>query len=566
MLSLVLACTSGPPDEASVPNTRRALGNLPVWGGTLEVWGARAVLADPDGDRVLIVDTSRGQVTGVVQLEPDSAPFRITTDGETAWVTLRGSGELAEIELDTASLRRVDPICNEPRGLDFDPRSGDVYVSCADGFLVQHDESGDVHIPVVPGLREVLVTPQDLWVAPLHGATIYEINPYDPVRFEEYVLPLDVVWRLKASGDSYLALGSVHSPVAVDRTLESLEESGGGGGGGGGGFYGTAQADDRCAAVVQSAFATPEGLFELELPLAVDFAVSPGFAVVSAARSEEGARVQVFDQIVNCMPQQGPQLRNTEGHAVAVEFDSVGRAVVQLQQPLGLLIDGQPVALGVDTWTEPAHREAFSLFHEVTDVGLACASCHPEGQDDGHVWKFLVEDGHEIQRRTLPLAGALASRAPYHWQGDLPTLSDLMLDTFNAGMQGRPVPWAEQTALLDWLDGVRPTQISVPDVTYALGESVFFDPQVGCARCHSGPAFTDNQLWDVRPYDGEGPLKTPSLLGVGARSPLLHDGCALTLEDRFEGDLSCTSERDHGDTSSLTQRELEALVAYLRTL
>ena len=86
------------------------------------------------------------------------------------------------------------------------------------------------------------------------------------------------------------------------------------------------------------------------------------------------------------------------------------------------------------------------------------------------------------------------------------------------------------------------------------------------ASCHSGPAFTDNLLWDVRPYDGEGPLKTPSLLGVGARSPLLHDGCAATLEERFTGPLWCASERDHGDTSSLGKRELAALIAYLRTL
>jgi cytochrome c peroxidase len=141
-----------------------------------------------------------------------------------------------------------------------------------------------------------------------------------------------------------------------------------------------------------------------------------------------------------------------------------------------------------------------------------------------------------------------------------------MMDTFTTGMQGRPIRWEEQTQLLGWLDGVRPTRVARPGPDHLLGEALFHDPQVGCARCHSGLAFTDNRLWDVRPYDGEGPIKTPSLLGVGARSPLLHDGCAETLEDRFLGELACTGEREHGDTSSLEPRELEALIAYLRTL
>ena len=72
------------------------------------------------------------------------------------------------------------------------------------------------------------------------------------------------------------------------------------------------------------------------------------------------------------------------------------------------------------------------MFHEQTPSGLACASCHPEGRDDGLVWKFQ-ELG---PRRTQVLAGSILSRAPYHWTGDQADLPTLMDDVFAVRMAG----------------------------------------------------------------------------------------------------------------------------------
>ena len=44
-------------------------------------------------------------------------------------------------------------------------------------------------------------------------------------------------------------------------------------------------------------------------------------------------------------------------------------------------------------------------------------------------------------------------------------------------------------------------------------------------------------------------FKVPSLLGVGARAPFMHDGCAATLEDRFG---ACGGGDRHGNTSQLS--------------
>ena len=93
-----------------------------------------------------------------------------------------------------------------------------------------------------------------------------------------------------------------------------------------------------------------------------------------------------------------------------------------------------------------------------------------------------------------------------------------------------------------------------------------------CASCHSGPYFTDSEVGirhDVgtltdasgdrlgEPLDG---IDTPSLRGIWATAPYLHDGSAATLHEVFTaknpGDL-------HGATSTLTTTELNALVGYL---
>ena len=54
-----------------------------------------------------------------------------------------------------------------------------------------------------------------------------------------------------------------------------------------------------------------------------------------------------------------------------------------------------------------------------------------------------------------------------------------------------------------------------------------------------------------------------SLLGVGQRVPVMHDGCAATLRDRFDASCGGTA---HGNTSRLAESQLSDLVAYLESI
>src|SRR6185295_1101057 len=98
------------------------------------------------------------------------------------------------------------------------------------------------------------------------------------------------------------------------------------------------------------------------------------------------------------------------------------------------------------------------------------------------------------------------------------------------------------------------------------GRDVF--QQQNCAQCHSGTRFTDSALnvfhdvGTIKPSSGGrlgGPspgIDTPTLSGLWANSPYLHDGSAVTLEAAISA---------HNGIS-LNSTDLANLVAFLRQL
>jgi len=198
------------------------------------------------------------------------------------------------------------------------------------------------------------------------------------------------------------------------------------------------------------------------------------------------------------------------------------------------------------------------VFHKQTPLKISCASCHPEGRDDGQVWDFATEG----KRRTQSLAGNILERAPYHWTGDETSLPMLLDDVFAKRMSGGTLNLAQKAALGPWLNRVpAPAPASVDPAAVARGSALFEAPMVGCVSCHNGALMTNNQRFDV---GTGGQFKVPSLIGVGARPPFLHNGCAATLMDRFG---TCGGAPGvHGNTSTLTQDQLKDLVSYLDSL
>jgi len=253
-------------------------------------------------------------------------------------------------------------------------------------------------------------------------------------------------------------------------------------------------------------------------------------------------------------------LEQPVGQATAIAFASAHVLAIQERDPAAItFID---LRTGVrrarlDLQQVTRFDTGHAIFHLAASAGVACASCHAEGGDDGHVWSF-----HGIgARRTQNLRGGILGSEPFHWNGDMKDFPTLVSEVFVGRMGGfAPVP--DQTAALArWIDEQPELRIDASDsLAVQRGKQLFESEAVGCASCHSGALLTNNELVDV----GTGAmLQVPALRGLAVRGPWMHDGCAKTLLDRFG---PCGGGDRHGRTSHLAPPEVSDLVAYLEAL
>jgi hypothetical protein len=250
------------------------------------------------------------------------------------------------------------------------------------------------------------------------------------------------------------------------------------------------------------------------------------------------------------------------GPILAAAYRATGRVLMQRRRPAALVVDNRDYVDTIYLPAEEALDPGNDLFHVFTPSGIACASCHPEGGDDGHVWDFAM-----TRRRTQPLLGGLLGTAPFHWSGDQPDMGAIMTSALEERMGARgtvtPSSVAEMSAWLDSLPA--PRGLTRDSEVVARGRVLFEDATVGCAGCHSGPQLTDSRTVDV----GTGAaFQVPSLLGVAHRAPWLHDGCATTLEAVLDGTCQAAGAPvgAHGDVSGLDASALADLIAYVESL
>lgn len=261
-------------------------------------------------------------------------------------------------------------------------------------------------------------------------------------------------------------------------------------------------------------------------------------------------------------------------HARAVvwsQFDrSLGLISLTTWDPMHDLTHGAPAVERVSLApTEQDHALAVGrqLFHAVNDTrisadGRACASCHPDGRDDALSW--ATPDG---PRRTAMLAGRLEGTAPYGWSGSGKTLKEHLGHTFER-LNGSGLRGVELDSLLAYVQSLRPPATrSAGSAALARGEAIFRSSEAGCAGCHQdtgqGALLTDRKVHDIGSKahaDREPGFDTPSLRFVAARAPYFHDGRYASLHALLR------SNEKMGSTRHLSEADLEALEAYLRSL
>jgi mono/diheme cytochrome c family protein len=454
-------------------------------------------------------------------------------------------------------------------------------VACATGELVTLPSAGGAPtrtVTVERDLRDVLVQDGAVSVSSFRsselldlasdGSVVQRVSMASSNALAQVgnVTP-QVAWRtlLDAAGDT-VVLHQVHSDASISTTVP------GGYGGAGGvegpeGFSDAGGADSGGTPIVLADLTVlgPDGSLLSDTILhgaavAVDVAISPdgAHALVAAAGNAFSPLLQTalyftIGSVDASLPM--PQL---PGPAVAVAFDAAGEALVQTLDPatLWIVTPGTAQSASIPLSSLSRTDSGNNIFHTQAGAMVACASCHPEGGDDGHVWTF---DGD--LRRTASLRGTILGTAPYHWPGDMPDFPTLLVDVYTIRMSGTILAPDAMTALQGWVESIpAPPAPSWVDPSAAQrGQVLFEGAGAGCTSCHSGTKFTNNATLDV---GTGGAFQVPPLVGVGWRTPLLHDGCATTLTDRF---VSCATSA-HGSTSNLSTANISDLVAYLETL
>jgi hypothetical protein len=550
----------------------------PVSGGTLLLTKDQktVVVSDPDRDQVLVVDVATLAVTRTLTLATGSEPGRAAQDAlGQVHLVLRGSGKLLTFDPISGEVSGTRSVCSYPRGVAVSDAEHVVHVACAEGNLVslstQASEIAPVrNVKLDSDLRDVVVVSDGLWVSRFRSAEILRLDTAGKL-LRRTTLPSSrsslgesvssVAWRMVPNANGGVVV--VHQRAFAGEVVPSP-----------GGYGSTGVPGGMVSSAISSVSDSGVALgssVALFAPLPVDIAQSattgefliasaalqhplePSFGRTSLLRTDDlhfsaSPDGDLSFGIDLLTPSNGQQ-----GQLVAVAFAG-DVPVMQYREPSSLVIGSQGVSLPGTSVQDTGNM----LFHLATSSSLSCASCHPEGQEDGHVWNFAGFG----PRRTQSLRGGLLGTEPFHWDGAEPDFNALTHDVMQGRMGGPELSDAQNDALAGYID-LFPAMPATPGgdaAKIARGQTLFNDANVGCTTCHSGSRFSNDETVDVGSQDGM--LQVPGLVGLWARAPYLHDGCAKTLTDRF---TSCDTGK-HGNLQGLSSDDLGALSVYLETL
>lgn len=555
------------------PVVRTATPPPPIFGGTLHVSteSRLALAAEPDRDRVRLIDLDEQTLAGEIVFDDGDLPWRMTeAPGAIAWVSLRGGGAIAAIDLaEQVVIHRVE-VCPNPRGLAYDATEHAIVTACAGGdvVFVDADTGDELQRSRHPSdLRDVLITGETIRVTRFRSTEILTIRGDDPdlvppsptrrnnlANDDETVEPR-VAWKTIPRPGGGLVM--LHQ-LATTRALELFDNNRVPV------YYQNAGCDGVSnVSVGWTRNGEMVGAGAIDAPaLSVDIAVSPfgnRYAIAGASVSTELGSGIVFGELLErekdddgggCVPTSSVAL---EGTVTSVAYDDV-TLLVQTREPSAVTFVTSAggtygrVELPGDSVTDTGH----DLFHLDPGTGVTCATCHPEGGTDGHVWNF--EFG---LRATQPLDVDLAQTAPYHWAGEHEDMAALIDDTHHLRMRAPILTDERRQVFEEWLVAIpspAPQRI-IEDEATTRGKAVFAD--AGCDRCHDGAM--PKTLGNV---DLQGTfIQIPHLAGLATRPIFMHDGRAHDLRSAAMDMLARTAP-----DVELADAELDDLTAYLATL
>ena len=268
------------------------------------------------------------------------------------------------------------------------------------------------------------------------------------------------------------------------------------------------------------------------------------------------------------LPGHGPRGVAVVGQtAYVTQYFSDSLAAVDLSPTVSPARAVQEIALGPKPQLT-VQRRGELLFNDATicfQQWQSCASCHPDARVDGLNWDLLNDGmGNPKNNRSM----LLAHQTP-------PAMTEAVRGGAEEAVRSGIThilfavrPEEEAVAMDEYLKSLKP----VPS-PYLIdgklspaaerGRKLFFDPKVGCAKCHPEPLYTDMKMYDVGSrgeLDRRDDFDTPTLIESWRTAPYMHDGRYSTMKEVF-------TKGKHGlNGVKLTPEQIDDLVEFVLSL
>ena len=546
----------------------------------------RAFVADRRGDRIVVVTvqpaakTAAGRLTLLTTITTPAEPFGLamSPNRDHLLVTCIAAHTLVDFSL--ATITNVHeawrhPLAPEPRGV-----------------AISHDGKYAMVTSLLSGELErvTLADRASLPIALATGAPVIErfddermVNaPSEPSVAQVQTQPTPTLFPSFARSDFAVRyIGNDLAVTAYQRETPVQAVRGRSSGGYGGGQeppidgHMTFIAEGKLGPSVAGAF------LHLQQPQAMTWSHNDDLFVAGYGNDSIGWITKAsqasahFAEFINVSGPHEGQACGPQGLAMASDgsvlvWCAMSRIVVRFRATASTIV-GHPNVIDPNkrgpelaaSRMSPTQHRGMELFRRGDDAhiagngSMACASCHPEGRDDGLTWRI---SDHTLQ--TPLLAGRVDGTHPYKWDGTDETLDASIIST-TARLGGLGLSATDRKAVAAYLISLPKPRTPPQDAaSVARGAELFASADLGCASCHHGTRFTNNKKYEFGSADLPS-VDTPSLVGLAASAPYYHDGSATSLGALVHGQGSV-----HGmaELSGLDEGKARDLVAYLETL
>ncbi len=548
--------------------------------------------AAPQGT-VSVIDAASGQIQGTIAVGHTAVAPVVTPDGKRLYVSNRFNNNVSAIDLEAKKEIARVPAVREPIAAAITPDGktvvvanllpndkADSYDVAASVTLIDTATNQGTSIRLLNGstsLRDVCVSPDGKYAYVAHILARYQMPTtqlergwmntnamtiidiagkklVNAVLLDDIDLGAAVPWGIGVTADGKticVAHASTHEVSVID-----------------------------AAAMFEKLAKIPVEIKPGETPKPYDDRGSFSSATQADVPNDlaflVGLRKRVRLQAMNLWgtAPEGPMVNGPRGLAVAgskayvAVYFSDQVAAVDLapkpEKPVTIFPLGPAVEL-----TKTRRGEMF--FHDADlcfQHWQSCSSCHPDARVDALNWD-LMNDGLGNPKNTRSML--LAHQTP-------PSMSEAARGGAEEAVRSgithilfavRPEQDAE--AIDEYLKSLKP--VPSPHLVDGKlspaaerGKKIFFDEQVGCARCHPAPLYTDLKMHNVNShgqYDRQQTdFDTPTLVECWRTAPYMHDGQYTTMKDLF----TKGKHDSKGVIDKLTPQQIDDLVEFVLSL